>query len=57
MTLHRSPVSDITSARSSRAESTAKHWHSVSELLDVRTDLVGVHPMADLIYDAVRWTA
>jgi hypothetical protein len=51
------PVSDIASARTTREESTARHWHSVMVLLDERTDLVGVHPMADLIYDAVRWTA
>lgn len=30
---------------------------SATDLLDHRTDLRGVTPMADLIYDSVRWCA
>jgi hypothetical protein len=29
----------------------------LSELLDARPDLQGVHPPADWAYDAVRWSA
>ena len=29
----------------------------LSELLDARPDLLGVHAPADLAYDAVRWSA
>lgn len=40
-----------------RALSVARHTASVTHLLDEREELYGVAPMADLIYDAVRWTA
>lgn len=40
-----------------REASTARHWQSVNQLLDRRSDLHGVVKMADLIHDAVRWAA
>lgn len=40
-----------------RAESVDRFTASVTHLLDERSDLQGVTPMADLIYDAVRWSA
>lgn len=40
-----------------RAASVARYTASVTELLDHRADLHGVHRMADLVYDSVRWSA
>jgi hypothetical protein len=42
---------------SPRDDSVARYTASVSGLLDARRDLHGVHPMADLLYDAARWSA
>ncbi len=47
------PAADVTR----RELATVRHWHSVNDLLEHRADLYGVHPLADLIYDAVRWSA
>ena len=49
------PLSEHDASR--RQESLDRHWLSVSALLEERADLQGVHAMADLIYDAVRWSA
>jgi hypothetical protein len=40
-----------------RELATARHLHLVHALLENREDLYGVHPLADLVHDAVRWTA
>lgn len=40
-----------------REESTLRHRQSVVRLFEHREDLHGVHPMADLVFDAVLWTA
>lgn len=40
-----------------RAGSIDRFTASVTHLLDERRDLRGVTPMADLVYDAVRWSA
>lgn len=53
MTLTRLPEADPTR----RELAAARHWHSVNDLLEARHELYGVHPLADLIYDAVRWSA
>ena len=50
-------VDESAEALARRVESTARHWRSVNGLLDRRSDLEGVCPMADLIYEAVRWAA
>ena len=49
------PQSDDLQTR--RAVSVARYTASVTELLDHRADLHGVHKMADLVYDSVRWSA
>ncbi|MEI5674799.1 MULTISPECIES: hypothetical protein [Nocardioides] len=43
--------------RRRREDSVLRHWQAVSELLEHRSDLVGVHSLADLIHDSVRWSA
>lgn len=44
-------------AESRRAAQMARFTASVTALLDHREDLHGVAPMADLVYDHVRWSA
>ena len=34
-----------------------RHSKALTELMDQRTDLRGVHALADLVDDAVRWCA
>jgi hypothetical protein len=41
-------------ARRTRASVRARH---LAELMDRRPDLFGVYPAADLVADAVRWSA
>ncbi len=45
-------------ARSERRASLRyRHAQGVTRLLEERTDLRGVHALADFVNDAVRWTA
>jgi hypothetical protein len=46
---------DHTLARRARLRDT--HAQKVARLMEQRTDLRGVHPLADLVDDAIRWTA
>lgn len=34
-----------------------RHAQSLTRLMEERADLRGVHPLADLVDDAIRWTA
>jgi hypothetical protein len=34
-----------------------QHAQKVARLMEQRTDLRGVHPLADFVADAIRWTA
>ncbi len=34
-----------------------RHAHALTKLLDERTDLKGTHAFADLVSDALRWSA
>lgn len=43
--------------RDKRDEAEVRRARGIVELLDDRTDLRGVYAMADLVDDAVRWTA
>lgn len=43
--------------RDKRDEAEARRARDIVALLDDRTDLRGVYAMADLVDDAVRWTA
>jgi len=46
---------DHTLAR--RARLRDRHAQSLAKLMDQRSDLRGVHPLADFVDDAIRWTA
>jgi hypothetical protein len=35
----------------------ARHLQGLTRLMETRTDLRGVHALADFVDDAVRWTA
>ena len=54
MTTHSLPADE---ARDQRATALSRWTASVVTLLDQRRDLHGVSPMAELVYDAARWTA
>ena len=43
--------------RQQRERLQSRHAHALTSLLDSRRDLRGVHPLADLVDDAVRWSA
>jgi len=44
-------------AREKRAAFKLRHARGLTSLMDERSDLRGVHALADLVDDAVRWTA
>jgi hypothetical protein len=43
--------------RSQRAELKNRHARALSRLMDEREDLKGVHALADLVSDSLRWSA
>lgn len=43
--------------REQRTALKSRHAQSLTRLMDTRTDLRGVHALADFVDDAVRWTA
>ncbi|MEN8671762.1 hypothetical protein [Nocardioides sp.] len=43
--------------RDQRSSLKAKHAQSLTKLMGTRSDLRGVHALADHLDDAVRWTA
>jgi hypothetical protein len=43
--------------RIQRAELKLRHSRELSRLLDRRKDLEGVHALADLVSDSLRWSA
>lgn len=43
--------------REQRERLETRHARALTSLLDTRRDLRGVHALADLVDDAVRWTA
>lgn len=43
--------------RARRAVLRDRHAQGLTRLMSERADLRGVHPLADLVDDAVRWTA
>ena len=42
--------------RSRRATLKDRHAHALSRLMTEREDLQGVHPLADLVSDSLRWS-
>lgn len=43
--------------RAQRAALKDKHSHALSKLMAEREDLKGVHALADLVSDSLRWSA
>lgn len=43
--------------REQRERLQTRHSHALTSLMDSRRDLRGVHALADLVDDAVRWSA
>ena len=43
--------------RAQRATLKARHAQALSRLMAEREDLKGVHPLADLVSDSLRWSA
>ena len=43
--------------RAQRAALKDRHTKALSRLLAEREDLKGVHPLADLVSDSLRWSA
>ena len=43
--------------RERRERLQTSHAHALTSLMGARRDLHGVHALADLVADAVRWTA
>ena len=61
MTTKRDPIRDIDSEleqlRAQRAALKARHSEALSRLMAEREDLRGVHALADLVSDSLRWSA
>ena len=51
------PAREIDGARERRLASRARHAQALSALMDEREDLRGVHALADLVADSLRWSA
>ena len=53
----KSPEREIDRLREQRAQLRTRHAQALTSLMEERTDLRGVHALADHLDDAVRWTA
>lgn len=51
------PAHEINGARERRLASQARHAQALSALMNQREDLRGVHALADLVADSLRWSA
>ncbi|GAA3529056.1 hypothetical protein [Nocardioides daeguensis] len=57
---HLEPVEDLDAVDRTllrRAALRDRHAQGLARLMDERTDLRGVHPLADFVDDAIRWSA
>lgn len=57
---HLESVEDLDAVDRSLARRAAlrdRHAQGLARLMDERTDLRGVHPLADFVDDAIRWSA
>ena len=51
------PAREIDGARARRLAAQARHAQALSALMSEREDLRGVHALADLVADSLRWSA
>jgi hypothetical protein len=56
-TTPRGSDNDLDRRRAQRDGLRLRHAHSLTRLLSIRDDLRGVHALADLVDESVRWTA
>ena len=52
-----SPDRDLDPIREQRVRLRLRHAQALTSLMEERTDLRGVHALADYFDDAVRWSA
>ena len=57
MTTHRDVDSELERIRAQRAALKDRHSQALSRLMAEREDLHGVHALADLVSDSLRWSA
>jgi hypothetical protein len=50
-------TTDLDRIREQRERLETRHAQGLTRLLEARSDLRGVHALADLVDDAVRWSA
>jgi hypothetical protein len=50
-------TTDLDRIRQQRERLETRHAQSLTRLMEARSDLRGVHALADLVDDAVRWSA
>ncbi|GAB3790637.1 hypothetical protein [Nocardioides ungokensis] len=48
---------DVDRTREVRTQLRNRHSHALTSLMEARTDLRGVHALADFVDDSVRWSA
>ena len=48
---------DVDKVAEQRRRLQTRHAQALTTLMEARTDLRGVHALADLVDDAVRWSA
>jgi len=48
---------DVDRLREVRTRLRNRHSHALTSLMEARTDLRGVHALADFVDDSVRWSA
>jgi hypothetical protein len=57
MTTDRDVDSELERIRAQRAALKDRHSQALSRLMAEREDLYGVHALADLVSDSLRWSA
>ncbi|WP_167736728.1 MULTISPECIES: hypothetical protein [Nocardioides] len=56
-TTNTSQAAELDQRRAARDALKTRHSQSLTRLMDTRTDLRGVHALADFVDESVRWTA
>ena len=56
-TTHRDIDTELERIRAQRAALKDRHSQALSRLMSEREDLYGVHALADLVSDSLRWSA
>lgn len=51
------PTEPIDTSRAARAEQKDRHARALARLMQDRSDLRGVHALADLVDESLRWSA